>query len=105
MRSIIVIAGPTASGKSNIAIDLAKKINGIIINADSRQVYKELSIGTAKPSKSEMKGIPHYLYGYVSVTEEYNIHRYQKDVLKLIKTLYDKKQIIMVGGTGLYIVL
>ena len=103
MRSIIVIAGPTASGKSGIAIDLAKRINGVIINADSRQIYKELSIGTAKPSESEMENIPHYLYGYVSITEEYNIHKYQKDVLELIKTIPDDKQIILVGGTGLYI--
>ena len=103
MRSITVIAGPTASGKSGIAIDLAKRINGVIINADSRQIYKELSIGTAKPSESEMQNIPHYLYGYVSITEEYNIHKYQRDVLELIKTIPDDKQIILVGGTGLYI--
>ena len=103
MRSITLIAGPTASGKSGIAIDLAKRINGVIINADSRQIYKELSIGTAKPSESEMENIPHYLYGYVSITEEYNIHKYQKDVLELIKTIPDDKQIILVGGTGLYI--
>ncbi len=103
MRSIIVIAGPTASGKSSIAIDLARNINGVIINADSRQIYKELSIGTARPSESEMETIPHYLYGCVSVTEEYNIHKYQKDVLTLIDTIPAEKQIILVGGTGLYI--
>lgn len=103
MRSIIVIAGPTASGKSKIAIDLAKKLNGVIINADSRQVYKELSIGTAKPSELEMENIPHYLFGHVSVKEEYNIAKYQKEVVNLINTLPQDRQIILVGGTGLYI--
>ncbi len=103
MRSIIVIAGPTASGKSKIAIDLTKKLNGVIINADSRQIYKELQIGTARPTVSEMEAIPHYLFGHVSVTEEYNIHRYQKEVKNLINTIPEEKQIILVGGTGLYI--
>lgn len=103
MRPIIVIAGPTASGKSNIAVELAKKINGVIVNADSRQIYKELSIGTARPSESEMENIPHYLYGRVSVTEEYNIAKYQKEVVDLINTIPKDKQIILVGGTGLYI--
>lgn len=103
MRSIIVIAGPTASGKSKIAIDLAKKLDGVIINADSRQVYKELSIGTAKPSESEMENIPHYLFGHISVKEEYNIAKYQKEVVDLINTIPKDKQIILIGGTGLYI--
>lgn len=103
MRSIIVIAGPTASGKSKIAIDLAKKLNGVIINADSRQVYKELSIGTARPSESEMQNIPHYLFGHISVREEYNIAKYQKEVVNLIHTIPEDKKIILVGGTGLYI--
>ncbi len=103
MRSIIVIAGPTASGKSKIAIDLAKRLDGVIINADSRQVYKELLIGTARPTIAEMDDIQHYLFGHVSVTEQYNIHKYQKEVINLIDTLPEEKQIILVGGTGLYI--
>jgi len=103
MRSIIVIAGPTASGKSKIAIDLAKRLNGVIINADSRQIYKELIIGTARPTVSEMGNIPHYLFGHVSIKEEYNIAKYQKEVIDLINTLPLDKQIILVGGTGLYI--
>ncbi len=103
MRSIIVIAGPTASGKSGIALKLAKQTDGVIINADSRQVYKELNIGTARPKDTEMGNIPHYLYGYISVTEPYSIYRYQQDVKQLLKTISKEKQIIMVGGTGLYI--
>jgi tRNA dimethylallyltransferase len=102
-RSIIVIAGPTASGKSSLAIKLAKEINGVIVNGDSRQVYKELSIGTAKPTKEEMQNIPHYLYGHVSVREEYNIYRYQRDFEKLVNQIPKEKNVILVGGSGLYI--
>lgn len=100
---IIVIAGPTASGKSDLAIRLAKKIDGEIINGDSRQVYKELSIGTAKPSKKERSVVPHHLYDYISVREDYNIYTYQKDFNKLLKSFPKKKIPILVGGSGLYI--
>lgn len=103
LKPIIVIAGPTASGKSSLAIKLAKEINGVIINADSRQVYKEMSVGTARPSKKEMQGIPHYLYGHVSIKEEYSIYRYQQDVKKVLDEISSKKTPIMVGGSGLYI--
>lgn len=100
---IIVIAGPTASGKSDLAIRLAKEIDGEIINGDSRQVYKELSIGTGKPSEKERSLIPHHLYDYISVREDYNIYRYQKDFNKLLKSFPKKKIPILVGGSGLYI--
>ena len=102
-KPIIVIAGPTASGKSDFAIKLAKDINGVIINADSRQIYKEISIGTAKPSIEEMKEVPHFLYGHISVKENYNIYRYQKDVEKVLTNLSKEQIPIFVGGTGLYI--
>jgi len=109
-RPIIVIAGTTASGKSNIAIKLVKKINGVIINADSRQIYKEISIGTAKPTPDRIDngvfivdGIKHYLYSYISVTEKYNLYRYQKDVFALLEKLPKDVIPILVGGTGLYI--
>jgi len=105
---IIVIAGPTASGKSNIAISLAKKINGYIINADSRQVYKELKIGTAQPVSKRIEGniwyvdgIRHFLYGYKSLTEPFNISIYQKDVQNILNSHGGIP--ILVGGTGLYI--
>lgn len=103
MHSIIVIAGPTASGKTNIAIKLAQEINGVIINADSRQVYKEISIGTARPNEEEFKNIPHYLFGYVSVKENYNLYKYQQDVQEVLKAIPKKQVPILVGGTGLYI--
>lgn len=102
-RPIIVIAGPTASGKSNIAIKLAKDINGVIINADSRQIYKELSIGTARPSLKETNEVPHFLYGHISVKENYSIYKYQKDVQKVLESLLVNQTPILVGGTGLYI--
>ncbi|MDD4382490.1 MAG: tRNA (adenosine(37)-N6)-dimethylallyltransferase MiaA [Candidatus Dojkabacteria bacterium] len=100
---IIVIAGTTASGKSSLALKLAKDINGIIINGDSRQIYKEISIGTSKPSIEEMNNIPHYLYSFVSVKEKYNIYKYQKDVSKILSKLPQNVIPIIVGGTGLYI--
>ena len=102
-RPIIVIAGSTASGKSNIAIKLAKDINGVIINADSRQIYKELSIGTARPSLKETNEVPHFLYGHISVKEDYSIYKYQKDVQKVLESLLVNQTPILVGGTGLYI--
>jgi len=109
-RPIIVIAGTTASGKSNIAIKLAKRINSVIINADSRQIYKEISIGTAKPTPDRIDngvfiidGIKHYLYSYVSVKEKYNLYRYQRDVFTLLERLPKDVVPILVGGTGLYI--
>lgn len=109
-RPLIVIAGCTASGKSSIALRLAKEINGMIINADSRQVYKEITIGSAKPKPDGVKdgifiidGIKHYLYSYVSVKENYNLYRYQKDVFALLKSLPKNTVPILVGGTGLYI--
>ncbi len=109
-RPIIVIAGCTASGKSDVAIKLAKEINGVIINADSRQVYKEISIGTAKPTPDEIEdgvfiidGIKHYLYSYISVKQQYNLYQYQKDVFALLKKLPENVTPIFVGGTGLYI--
>lgn len=105
---LIVIAGPTASGKSTLAIQLAKDIGGYIINADSRQIYKELKIGTAQPIpdfKEEkiwyIDGIRHFNYGIVSAKESYSIYQYQKDVQEILE--HNDGTPILVGGTGLYI--
>ena len=100
---IILISGPTASGKSNFAIKLAKKIKGEIINADSMQVYKELRILTARPIKKEHKKIKHHLYGFQSVKKKFSTGEWLKLVIKNISTIKKRKKIpIIVGGTGLY---
>ena len=100
---IILISGPTASGKSELAIKFAKKINGEIINADSMQVYKELKILTARPVKENTNKIKHHLYGFQSVKNEFSTGQWLKLVKKKIKEIRNKNKIpILVGGTGLY---
>ena len=100
---IILISGPTASGKTKFAIKLARQINGEIINADSMQVYKQLKILTARPSKKEEKIIKHHLYGFQSVKKKFSTGTWLKEVQKKIKQIQKKNKIpILVGGTGLY---
>ena len=100
---IILIAGPTASGKSKIAINLAKKINGEIINADSMQVYKQLKILTARPSKKDQKKIKHHLFGVIDVQKKFSTGQWLKECIKIINLIRKRKKIpIIVGGTGLY---
>ena len=100
---IILIAGPTASGKSEFAIKVAKKINGEIINADSMQVYKQLQILTARPNIKNQKKIKHHLYGFQSVTKKFSSGAWLKLAVRKIKEIQKKKNIpILVGGTGLY---
>lgn len=101
---VYVIGGPTASGKSKLAVELAKKINGEIISADSMQIYKEMNIGTAKITKEEMQGIKHYLIDIVSPNERYSVSNFKKDAELAIEEILKKgKTPIIVGGTGLYI--
>ena len=103
-NKIIVICGPTASGKTSLGVELAKRINGEIISADSMQVYKEMNIGTAKVTLDEMQGIPHHLIDFVNPSEEYNVSMYRDDALKKIEEIFQRgKTPIIVGGTGLYI--
>ena len=100
---IILISGPTASGKSNFSIKLAKKINGEIINADSMQVYKELKILSAKPNPKDYQKIKHHLYGFHSVKKNFSTGDWLKNAIKKIKEVKGRKKIpIFVGGTGLY---
>ena len=102
-KKIILLAGPTASGKSKLAINLAKKINGEIINADSMQVYKEFSILSSRPTKKEIKKVKHYLYGLISVKKYFSAGDWLKEAKKKINLCFKKKKIpIIVGGTGLY---
>jgi len=100
---IILISGPTASGKTNFAAKIAKKIQGEIINADSMQVYKNLKILTARPKKIEQKDIKHHLYGVVDLNEKFSTGQWLELAIKKIKNIKRKKKIpILVGGTGLY---
>ncbi|WP_455480346.1 tRNA (adenosine(37)-N6)-dimethylallyltransferase MiaA [Bartonella sp. B12(2025)] len=100
-RTITLIAGPTASGKSALALQMAQERNALIINADSMQVYDVLSILTARPTKTDTIIVPHYLYGYVSPTLNYSVGQWLRDVEKLLTT-FTSKSLIFVGGTGLY---
>lgn len=104
MRPLIIIAGPTAVGKSDIAIKLAKRINGEIISADSMQVYRMMDIGSAKVMPHEMDGITHHLIDVLDPTEDFNVALFQKLALNAIDEIYAKGKIpIIVGGTGFYI--
>ena len=103
-EKVIVICGPTASGKTALSIELAKKINGEIVSCDSMQIYKEMNIGTAKPTKEEMQGIKHYMIDIISPDERYSVADYKKDAKKAIKEILSKGKVpIVVGGTGLYV--
>ena len=103
-KKLVVILGPTASGKSELAIKLAKKFNGEIVSADSRQVYKSLDIGTGKVTKKEMKGIPHHLLDVASPKRRFTVAQYRKLALKAINKIFKKGKVpIFCGGTGFYI--
>ena len=101
---VIVIVGPTASGKTALSIELAKKINGEIVSCDSMQIYKDMNIGTAKPTKEEMQGVKHYLIDFVSPDERYSVADYKQEAKKAIRKILKKGKVpIVVGGTGLYV--
>jgi len=102
-KKLILLAGPTASGKSNLAIKLAKKINGEIINADSMQVFKEFTILSSRPGTVQMRKVKHHLYGIISVKKHFSAGDWFKQAKKKIKICLKKKKVpIIVGGTGLY---
>ena len=104
MNKLIIIAGPTAVGKTEISVGLAQRLNAEIISADSMQVYKGMDIGTAKISQAEMKQVPHYLIDVLSPFEDFNITRFQSMAQEALKTIYNNKHIpILAGGTGFYI--
>lgn len=104
MNNLVVLTGPTAVGKTDISIELAKKINGEIISADSIQVYKHMNIGSAKITESEMQGIKHYLIDVLNPDEEFNVHVFQQMAKQSIGEIYAKGKVpIIVGGTGFYI--
>ena len=101
---VIMICGPTASGKTALSIELAKKVNGEIISSDSMQIYKDMDIGTAKPTEKEMQGIKHYLIDFVEPNQRYSVAEFKKDAENAIEEVLEKdKTPIVVGGTGLYV--
>lgn len=100
----LIIAGPTASGKTALAIALAKALNGEVVSADSMQIYDTVSVGTARPTAEEMDGAPHHLMGFVPLDEKYSVARYQEDADRIFGDLFSRgKTPVMCGGTGLYI--
>ena len=103
-KTLIVLGGPTGIGKTKLAIKLAQKLKSEILSADSRQFYKELNIGVAKPTKEELDTIPHHFISHLSITTPYSVGEYEKDALNLLEKLFKKyNYIMMCGGSGLYI--
>lgn len=101
---VIAIVGPTASGKTRLAINLARRFNGEIVSADSRQIYRGMNIGTAKPSNDELAAIPHHLIDIKNPDEEYSVADYKKDAIAAMQVIIQKNKLpFLVGGTGLYV--
>lgn len=103
-KYLVVIAGPTAVGKTELCLNLAKKFNTDIISSDSRQFFKETNLGTAKPSDMQLREVPHHFINTLSIHEDYDVKEFEKDALSLIDSIFQKNDIIlMTGGSGLYI--
>ncbi|MCB9188325.1 MAG: tRNA (adenosine(37)-N6)-dimethylallyltransferase MiaA [Flavobacteriales bacterium] len=103
-KHLIVIVGPTAIGKTSLSIKLAKHFNCPVLSADSRQFFKEIAIGTAKPSEEEMDGVPHYFIDSLSIQEDYNVGKFEEDALIILQEIFlSNDYAIMVGGSGLYV--
>jgi len=104
LKYLLVICGPTASGKSDVAIQLAQHYGTEIISTDSRQLFKEMNIGTAKPTEDQLAAVPHHFIDHVSVEQEYNAGTFEKESLLLLEQLFHEKELVIAaGGTGLYI--
>ncbi|MEN0048643.1 MAG: tRNA (adenosine(37)-N6)-dimethylallyltransferase MiaA [Bacteroidota bacterium] len=103
-RQLIVVGGPTASGKTAVAIELAKHFDTEIVSCDSRQFFRELHIGTAKPTAAELAAVPHHFINSLSITDTYSVGAYEQDALELLTQLFEKQdRVLLVGGSGLYI--
>ena len=109
--TLIIILGPTAVGKTSMAIEVAKEFDTEIISADSRQFFREMNIGTAKPSEQQLKQVKHHFINSLSIKDEYNVGRFEKDALKILQRIFSSPNgggregatAVMVGGSGLYI--
>jgi tRNA dimethylallyltransferase len=103
-KTLYIVAGPTAVGKTRFAIELAQLLNTEILSADSRQFYKEMRIGTAVPSSEELADVPHHFIQHLSIHHDYNVHRYEKDAMDKMNQLFEKfDDLVLVGGSGLYL--
>lgn len=103
-KQLIVIVGPTAVGKTALGVQIAKYLNTDVVSADSRQFYKEMSIGTAKPTPFEMQGVKHHFVDSLSVSQKYNAGDFERDGLSLLNSLFETKDyVVMVGGSGMYV--
>lgn len=101
---LVAVVGPTASGKTRLAIDIALKYRGEVVSADSMQIYKKMDIGTAKPSKKEMRGVPHHMIDIIEPHERYSVAQYVTDAKKCIEEIYTRGNLpVLAGGTGLYV--
>ena len=104
MKTLIVIVGPTGVGKTALCIKIAERLNTVIINADSRQMFRELPIGTAAPNKDEMKRVKHFFVGNLSITDYYNASMFENDVMHLLDSLFAEKDVVLMsGGSMMYI--
>ena len=103
-KTLVVVLGPTAAGKTQIAIQLARQLNTEIISADSRQFYREIPLGTAAPSKEQLASVPHHFVGNLSLQQDFNVSRYENEVLALLEKKFQEHNVmILTGGSGLYI--
>jgi tRNA dimethylallyltransferase len=103
-RLLVVILGPTASGKTELTIRLAETFGGVVISADSRQFYREMRIGTSRPTDQELKGVPHFFLGHLSITDYYSAGRFESEVLSFLRARFQNEKVVfMTGGSGLYI--
>lgn len=104
MNKLIVVAGPTASGKTSYSIQLAQKLGTVILSADSRQFYKEMSIGTAAPTEDELRQVKHYFVHHISIEDKYDVADYERDAISLLNQLFKQyESVILTGGSGLFI--
>ena len=104
MQKLIAVVGPTASGKTALSVSIAERFGGEVVSADSMQIYREMNIGTAKPTAEERRGIPHHLIGFLPVSDNYSVASYVNDAHRVLKDLKQRGVLpVLCGGTGLYL--